>query len=143
MRRTSAQESIQKVVAEINNKSLNFVTLAIFAPVLIVVGIAGFVVPAEQSLTSSATAYNVFHIAFGLFGILVLRSRNQIAISAFNAVFGLIDLYQAVASYVGLPPKEYFLWTRVDDILHIVIGLALLGIGSYGLYRHRVTTTKP
>lgn len=96
-----------------------------------------------MSLTSGAPAYNVFHIAFGLFGLLVLRSRNQVGISAFNALFGLIDLYQALASYLGLPPKEYFLWTSVDDILHIVIGFALLGIGSYGLYRHRVTTAHP
>ena len=92
-----------------------------------------------MSLTSGAPAYNVFHISFGLFGLVVLLSRNEIAISAFNAVFGLIDLYQALASYLSLPPKDYFLWTRVDDILHVVIGLTLLGIGVFGLYRSRVT----
>ena len=143
MKRTNALECIRKGVSEIDKKSINFVTLAIFAPVLILVGIAGFIVPAQQSLTSGATAYNVFHIAFGIFGLVVLRSRNEVAMSAFNALFGLIDIYQAVASYVGLPPKEYFLWTSVDDILHVVIGFALLGIGSYGLYRHRLTTAKP
>jgi hypothetical protein len=31
--------------------SLNRITLAIFTPVLILVGIAGFLIPAEQSLT--------------------------------------------------------------------------------------------
>lgn len=143
MRPTSAQECTWKGVSEIDGKSLNFITLAIFAPVLILVGVAGFMIPAEQSPTSGATAYNVFHIAFGLFGLVVLRSHNHVAISGFNAVFGLIDLYQALASYVGLPPKEYFLWTRVDDILHVVIGFALLGIGIYGLYRHRLTPAKP
>lgn len=142
MRRTSALECIWKGGSEINKKSLNFVTLAVFAPILILVGVAGFLIPAEMSLTSGATAYNVFHIAFGIFGLVLLRSRNEVAISAFNAVFGLIDLYQALASYAGLPPKEYFLWTRVDDILHVVIGLALIGIGGYGLYRHRLTTAK-
>jgi hypothetical protein len=55
--------------------------------------------------------------------------------SLFNVGFGLIDLYQALASYAALPPKEYFLWTKVDDILHVIIGLALVIIGSYGLVR--------
>lgn len=90
-----------------------------------------------MSLTSGAPAYNIFHIVFGLIGMVLVRSRNELAISAFNAGFGLIDLYQALASRLGLLPKEYFLWTRVDDILHVVIGLALLGIGADGLYRHR------
>ena len=94
--------------------------------------------PADLSLTSGAPAYNVFHIAFGLFGLVVLRSRNQAAISGFNASFGLIDLYQALASHFVWPPKEYFLWTRVDDILHVVIGLILLAIGIYGLSQVRV-----
>ena len=118
--------------------SFNYITLAIFAPILILVGVLGFVIPAEMSLTSGAPAYNIFHIAFGLFGLVVLRSGNEFAISGFNAAFGLIDLYQALASYFGWPPKDYFLWTRVDDILHVIIGSALLAIGIYGLYRLRV-----
>lgn len=118
-------------------KSLNFLTLAIFAPILILAGVAGFLLPAEMSLTSGAPAYNVFHIAFGIIGLIVLRTRNQLWISFFNAGFGLIDLYQAVASFTDLPPKQYFLWTRVDDILHVVFGLALVLIGSYGLLRAR------
>ena len=118
--------------------SINYITLAIFAPILILVGVAGFFVPADLTLTSGAPAYNVFHIAFGLFGLVLLRHRNELAISAFNAAFGLIDLYQALASYFGWPPKEYFLWTRVDDILHVVIGFTLLAIGIYGLYQLRL-----
>lgn len=123
----------------IETKSLNYITLAVFAPLLILVGVAGFFIPANMSLTSGAPAYNVFHISFGLFGLVVLLSRNEVAISAFNAVFGLLDLYQAFASYLSLPPKDYFLWTRVDDILHVVIGLTLLAIGFFGLYRTRYT----
>ena len=114
-------------------RSLNFVTLAIFAPLLILVGVAGFLVPPQFSLTSGAPAYNVFHIVFGLLGLAVLWTRNEWSVSTFNAGFGLIDLFQALASYVDLPPKQYFLWTRVDDILHIVIGLTLFIIGCYGL----------
>jgi hypothetical protein len=116
-------------------KSLNYLTLAIFAPVLILVGVAGFLIPARQSLTSGAAPYNVFHIVFGTIGLLIVWSRREQLISFFNAGFGLIDLYQALASYLQLPPKEYFLWTRVDDILHILIGLALVIIGGYGLLK--------
>ena len=117
------------------NKSLNFITLAIFAPVLIIAGIAGFLVPAEASLTSGAPAYNIFHIVFGVLGLLVVWTRNERLLSSFNFGFGLIDLYQAMASALHLPPEEYFLWTRVDDILHVLIGLALVIIGVYGFFK--------
>ena len=93
--------------------------------------------PQEVSVTSGATAYNVFHIVFGLLGLLLLWSKREWLISAFNAGFGLIDLYQALASYADLPPQQYFLWTQVDDILHVVIGLLLFIIGCYGLLKHR------
>jgi hypothetical protein len=102
-----------------------------------VVGVAGFLVPERLSLTSGAPAYNIFHVVFGLLGLLVLRLKKEWLVSLFNAGFGLIDLYQALASYADLVPKQYFLWTSVDDILHIVIGLTLLIIGGYGLLRHR------
>lgn len=120
-----------------SQRSANQITLAIFAPLLIVVGVAGFLVPAHLSLTSGAPAYNVFHICFGLLGLLVLWARKERWISLFNAGFGLIDLYQALASYTDLTPKQYFLWTRVDDILHVVIGLTLFIIGCYGLVREK------
>jgi hypothetical protein len=114
-------------------RTLNHKTLLIFAPILILIGIAGFLIPAEKSLTSGAPAYNIFHLIFGTIGLLILWSRNERAASLFNAGFGLIDLYQALANYLNLPPQEYFRWTRVDDILHVIIGLALLIIGTYGL----------
>lgn len=117
------------------NKSLNFITLAIFAPVLILAGIAGFVIPAEHSLTSGAPAYNVFHLVFGAFGLLLVLRRDELWLSSFNFGFGLIDLYQALASVLHLPPEDYFLWTKVDDILHVLIGLALVIVGVYGLFK--------
>ena|SRR5688572_26076141 len=116
-------------------KSLNFITLAIFAPVLIIAGIAGFLVPAEYSLTSGAPAYNVFHLIFGAVGLLLVWTRNELWLSTFNLGFGLIDLYQALASVLHLPPEKYFLWTRVDDIFHVLIGLVLVIIGVYGLLK--------
>ena len=117
----------------ISKKTVNFITLAIFAPILILAGVAGFLIPAKQSLTSGAAPYNVFHIFFGSIGLVLLWIRKESLVSFFNLGFGLIDLYQALASYANLPPRQYFLWTRVDDVLHILIGLALVFIGSYGI----------
>jgi hypothetical protein len=116
-------------------KSLNFFTLAIFAPVLIIAGIAGFLVPPEHSLTSGAPVYNVFHLIFGVIGLFLVWTRNELWLSSFNFGFGLIDLYQAMGSTLHLPPEEYFLWTRFDDLLHVLIGLALVIIGVYGLFK--------
>ncbi|MCM3905349.1 MAG: hypothetical protein ND866_26935 [Pyrinomonadaceae bacterium] len=118
-------------------KSLNYLTLSVFAPLLILVGVAGFLLPAELGLTSGATPYNVFHIFFGVIGLVVLWSRIEFLVSSFNVGFGLIDLYQALASYLNLPPRQYFIWTKVDDILHIAIGLLLVMVGTYGLVRLR------
>jgi len=101
------------------------------------VGVAGFVIPAQQSLTSGAPAYNVFHIFFGSVGLIILWSRKDSLTSLFNLGFGLIDLYQVLASYLNLPPKQYFLWTRADDILHVVLGLALVIIGGYAIVKRR------
>lgn len=121
----------------IDKKSSNYITLAIFAPLLILAGIAGFLIPPQQSLTSGAAPYNIFHICFGLVGLIIVLTRMQLLLSLFNAGFGVIDLYQALASRLHLPPEQYFLWTRVDDILHFVIGLILTIIGCYGLVRLR------
>lgn len=110
---------------------LNSLTLAIFAPILILVGILGFVIPANKSLTSGATSYNIFHIVFGVIGVAIMLTGHEGAIRAFNIGFGLIDLYQAVASFANLFPKKYFKWTRVDDILHIVVGAILVLIGVF------------
>ncbi len=75
---------------------VNYLTLAVFGPVLIIVGVAGF---------------------------------------------GLIDLYQALASYFHLLPEKYFLWTRADDILHILIGATLVIIGCYAILKRERRTS--
>jgi hypothetical protein len=110
---------------------LNFFTLAIFAPLLVLVGILGFIIPPHKSPTSGTAPYNIFHIAFGVIGAFIVLINHPTAIKAFNIGFGLIDLYQAVASYFGLFPARLFKWTRMDDILHIVIGGALVLIGLF------------
>jgi hypothetical protein len=75
-------------------KSVNFVTLAIFAPVLVLAGVAGFLVPAQDSLTSGVQC-----VPWLLWesGRLFLDAKDSLV--SFNFGFGLIDLYQALASY--------------------------------------------
>ncbi|HUQ30799.1 MAG TPA: hypothetical protein VM095_01710 [Pyrinomonadaceae bacterium] len=115
-----------------NKRSANRITLLIFAPVLILTGLAGFIIPSEKGLTSGEPLYNTFHIVFGLIGIAVLLTGKERWMEGFNIGFGLIDLYQAVASFTHLFPERYFRWTRADDVLHIILGLALIVIGCYG-----------
>ena len=108
---------------------LNYYVLLIFAPILIMVGILGFLIPQNKSLTSGASAYNIFHILFGLIGLSIVFSGNDTLIRAFNVGFGVLDLYQAVASFSHIFPEKYFRWTRVDDVLHIAVGAILVAIG--------------
>jgi len=113
----------------------------IFAPLLILTGIAGFVIPAQYSLMSNAAPYNLFHIIFGAIGLLLLQTKSDFAASSFNLGFGLIDLYQALASTIGLSPIEYFHWTFADDVAHVILGFALVIIGGYGIRKWKETTT--
>ena len=136
MKRTRRQ-----VFTLMENKTLNQTTLMIFAPLLILTGIAGFVIPAQYSLMSNATPYNLFHIIFGAIGLLLLQAGNDLAASSFNLGFGLIDLYQALASVIGLSPIEYFQWTYADDVVHVILGFALVIIGGYGIRKWKETTT--
>jgi hypothetical protein len=117
------------------NKTLNQKTLLVFAPLLLLTGIAGFVIPEQYSLMSGAAPYNLFHISFGAIGLLLTMSNNDLLASSFNFGFGLIDLYQVLASVIGLTPIQYFHWTYADDVLHVLIGFALVIIGGRGLMR--------
>ena len=117
-------------------KTLNQKTLAVFAPILILIGIAGFIIPERYSLTSGAAPYNLFHIFFGAIGLVLAMSNSERLASLFNFGFGWIDLYQALASVLKLTPIEYFRWTFTDDVLHVLIGFALVFIGWYGLRKN-------
>jgi hypothetical protein len=117
------------------NKTLNEKTLMVFAPLLLLTGIAGFIIPEQYSMMSGATPYNLFHIFFGAIGLLLTMSNSDLLASSFNFGFGLIDLYQVLASVVGLTPIQYFHWTYVDDVLHVLIGFALVIIAGRGLTR--------
>lgn len=109
-----------------------YYTLLVFAPLLIVIGTLGFLIPAEKAVTSGAPAYNLFHIGSGMIGILILLFGEGNAAKIFLVAFGAMDIYQAAASMGGLFPIKYFRWKRLDDVLHIVIGVALIVIGAFG-----------
>lgn len=111
---------------------MNYYLLVIFAPILILVGILGFLVPQNKSLTSGAPAYNIFHIVFGVIGVACVISQSDAVIRGFNIAFGAIDLYQAFASFARIFPEKYFRWTRVDDVLHVAIGAVLVAVGMLG-----------
>jgi uncharacterized membrane protein len=121
------------------NRTLNQTTLLILAPLLIVTGIAGFVLPESYSLMSNAAPYNLFHIIFGAIGLVLLQTKNDLVASGFNVGFGLIDLYQVLASVVGLTPIQHFHWTYADDVVHVILGFALVIIGGYGLRKWKET----
>jgi hypothetical protein len=110
-------------------RSINYHVLRIFSVVLIVAGVAGFVLPPEVALTSGAPDYNLFHLAFGALGLLLVVLGAETPIRGFNVVFGLIDLYQALASKLHLFPEERFQWKPMDDLLHVVIGAGLVAVG--------------
>ena len=111
---------------------MNYVVLAIFGPLLIVTGIAGFLVPENKALTSGVPSYNIFHIIFGLLGLGFVIANCEGCIRGFNIGFGLIDLYQLVASRLHLFPEKQFRWKKADDILHLFIGLGLVIVGLIG-----------
>lgn len=110
---------------------MNTLAIAVFAPILVIVGILGFVIPPDKAATSGAPRYNIFHIVFGSLGIVLAFTGNDAAIRTFNIGFGSLDLYQAIASRRHWWPEKVFRWTKVDDLLHIVIGLALVVIGVF------------
>jgi hypothetical protein len=107
--------------------------LAVFGPVLIVAGIAGFLTPPRLALMSGAPAYNVFHIAFGALGTALVLVKAATGIAAFNFGFGAADLYQAVAGVAGWFPARQFRYKPADHVVHVVLGLGLGAVGWMGL----------
>ncbi len=110
----------------------NVQLLTLFAPLLLVAGVLGFVVPARLSLMSGAPAYNVFHLVAGALGLWLALRRLVPAVIAFNLIFGAIDLYQAVAGLTGLFPAELFGLRPADHVLHVGFGVLLVVVGYLG-----------
>jgi len=117
---------------KLDGGGLNYYVLIVFAPILILVGVLGFVLPESASPTSGAPAYNVFHLVSGALGLALALSQRESLIRAFNVGFGLVDLYQAAASFLHLFPEQHFRWTRADDVLHVLVGALLVAVGLYG-----------
>ena len=116
-----------------SGENINRIVLTVFAPLLILAGIAGFLIPEQYCLTSGAAPYNLFHIVSGAIGLFIISTGQSRWPSIFNAVFGLVDIYQAVASFFFLWPAQLFYWTWTDDVLHVILGLTLASFGIYGL----------
>jgi len=105
---------------------------SLLAPLLVLTGALGFALPSRWALLSGAPAYNLFHGVTGMIGIwLVIHAGGRRAV-AFNLGFGLVDLYQALAGSVGLFPAALFAYRPLDDVLHVVLGLGLVGLGVLG-----------
>ena len=79
----------------------------------------------------------MFHIVFGLIGLLMVFSGRPQPVCLFNLVFGLIDLYQAVASYLNLPPNSSSCGLESMISSHVVLGVALVLIGLYGILKQK------
>jgi hypothetical protein len=100
-----------------------------FAVLLIAVGVLGFLPLGGRGGTSNAPAYNGFHLAFGVLGLAVAVWGDRSAARAFLIGFGVIDLYQALASSQHWFPEAAFRWTPTDDLLHLVLGVLLVVAG--------------
>ena len=112
---------------------VNSRVLVVFGPVLILTGIAGFLIPPRFALMSGAPAYNLFHIAFGVLGTVLVLAGSRRGIAVFNLGFGAADVYQAIAGVAGWFPARQFRYKRADHVVHVVLGLALAGVGWMGL----------
>ena len=95
----------------------NVQLLQLFAPLLILSGILGFVLPAHLSLMSGAAPYNVFHLIAGSIGVGLSWKRLVPGAVAFNLIFGGIDLYQAVAGVAGWFPAGLFALRPADHVV--------------------------
>lgn len=115
-----------------NWAKLNLQLLTVFAPLLLVTGVLGFLLPAELSLMSGATPYNVFHLLAGAVGLLLVLRRATGAAITFNLIFGCIDLYQAVAGLTGWFPARLFALQPADHVVHVLVGAVLVVVGYMG-----------
>ena len=120
-------------LATVNWALVNGRVLGVFGPVLILTGIAGFLIPPRLALMSGAPAYNVFHIVFGSIGTALVLAKSASGVAAFNVGFGAGDLYQAVAGIGGFFPARQFRYKPADHVVHIVLGLGLVAVGWMGL----------
>ena len=100
-----------------------------FGLLLLAVGVVGFLPAGGGGRNSNASAYNVFHLVFGVLGVVLAVIGDRSAARGFLIGFGAIDLYQALASQQHWFPEALFRWTPTDDLLHLVVGALLIAGG--------------
>lgn len=106
----------------------NVQVLRFFAPLLILTGVLGFLLPAQLSLMSGAAPYNSFHLLAGAIGVGIAVRGSPAAATSFNLIFGGIDLYQAFAGLTGVFPARWFALRPADHVVHVVIGSFLVAL---------------
>jgi hypothetical protein len=108
--------------------------LGLSALVALLLLAAGFgeLAPSDLGLTSAARPYNAFHLVAGVLGLAVLVFGGPRASATFNLIFGVIDLYQAVAGVLGLGPAQLFALRPADHVIHVVLGAALVALAAWG-----------
>jgi hypothetical protein len=107
--------------------------LGAFGPILILTGLGGLVIPPRLALLSGAVPYDLFHLAFGALGTALVLTRRTRGVALFNLAFGLGDLYQAVAGWLGIFPAGLFQYRMGDHVAHVALGLLLAVVGAWGL----------
>lgn len=106
-----------------------------FGAILILTGVAGLLLRDPAALMSQAVPYDVFHIGFGALGLTIGLRRSPVMAAGFNVGFGLIDLYQVAAGLSGAFPAALFALRPGDHVVHLVLGVLLVGCGMAGLRR--------
>src|SRR5215510_690095 len=85
---TQSNSSMSRMLARgftnMENKTLNQMTLMVLAPLLVLTGIAGFVIPERYNLMSGSAPYNMLHLFFGALGLLLISSKSDLLASLFN-----------------------------------------------------------
>jgi hypothetical protein len=113
--------------------NFNVLALGIFSALILLIGVADFLLPEYLTILSATYICNLFRINLGLIGI-IIALFNHIKLSRHsNFVFGMLLTYLAVASFFHLFPEEFFQWTVLDDILNMDIGLAMVLISLIDL----------
>jgi hypothetical protein len=107
--------------------------LGAFGPILILTGVGGLLIPPRLALMSGAVPYDLFHIAFGILGTVLVVARRARGIAIFNLAFGLGDLYQAAAGWLGIFPAGVFNYRLGDHVAHVALGLLLAAVGAWGV----------
>lgn len=97
--------------------------------VLLVVGIAGFVVPGMLPVFELGATHNIIHIVSGLIGLFAFNS-SQSASRTFLIVFGLVyGLVTVLGFAMGGSILGLFHVNSADNYLHLAIAAACLVVG--------------